>query len=320
MARPLCALAIACLLAACASRPPGPGAFSFGVMGDTPYSDAEEDKYLAMMRQLDREPLDFIVHIGDFKAGGNSACTDALFDKRKAQFDASAHPFIYTPGDNDWTDCRHKSNGAMDPIERLARLRQVFFSGRQSLGRRRIDTAAQDQCLAPPPEGCGCAAHPENREWTRSGVRFVTLDIPGSNNNVGFDGRSDEEARCRNEANRRWLERAVRAGEADDTRALVVAIQANPWVARKPVYRDFLRQVEESARRLRKPVLLVHGDTHTYRADAPFVDSFGQPLANLKRLETYGSPFVGWVKVTVDPANPDLFSFEPKLFAFVPGN
>lgn len=320
MIRLAAALALAALLAACAIRPPGGGAFSFAVMGDTPYSDAEEAKYLEMMRQLDHEPLDFIVHVGDFKAGGNSPCTDALFEKRKAEFDASAHPFIYTPGDNEWTDCRRKGNGAMDPIERLARLRQVFFSGPQSLGRRRIDTAAQDQCLAAPLAGCGCAAHPENREWSRSGVRFVTLNIPGSDNNVGFDAASDEEARCRNEANRRWLERAVRASEPGETRALVVAIQADPWETAKPVYRDFLRQLEDGARRLRKPVLFIHGDTHIYRADAPFVDSLGQPLANLKRLETYGSPFVGWVRVNVDPGNPELFTFEPKLFAFVPKN
>jgi hypothetical protein len=39
---------------------------------------------------------------------------------------------------------------------------------------------------------------------------------------------------------------------------------------------------------------------------------------NLTRLETYGSPFVGWVKVTVDPERPDVFTFEPKTEAFVP--
>jgi hypothetical protein len=30
-------------------------------------------------------------------------------------------------------------------------------------------------------------------------------------------------------------------------------------------------------------------------------------------METYGSPFVGWVKVTVDPADPDLFRFDARL-------
>lgn len=312
MARVIVAWAAALLLASCAAPAPGPDAFVFGVLGDAPYSDAEEPKFLEMMRRIDGEPLAFLVHIGDFKAGSGSPCTDALFERRRAQLDASAHPLVLTPGDNDWTDCRRKSNGGFDPIERLARLRQLFFADRQSLGRHRIETLAQDQCLAPPVAGCGCAAHPENRQWTYSGVRFVTLNIPGSDNNVGFDPANDEEARCRNEANRQWLERAVRESASPQTRALVVATQADPWATRKPVYRDFLRQMEDAARELAKPVLFVHGDSHTYRADTPFA------TANPQRLETFGSPFVGWVKVTVDPQSTGIFRFEPKLFALVP--
>ena len=315
MARLALALSAALLLVSCAAPAPGPEAFAFGVVGDTPYSDAEERKFLEMMRQMDGEPLAFIVHIGDFKAGGDSPCTDALFERRRAQLDRSEHPLILTPGDNEWTDCRRRSNGGFDPVERLARLRQVFFADRQSLGRRRIETLAQEQCLAPPVEGCGCAAHPENRQWTRSGVRFVTLNIPGSDNNVGFDPAGDEEARCRNEANRQWLALAVRDSASPQTRALVVAIQADPWETKKPaVYRDFLRQMEDAARGLAKPVLFVHGDSHTFRVDTPFA------TANPRRLETYGSPFVGWVKVTVDPRQPELFAFEPRLFALVPAS
>jgi hypothetical protein len=194
----------------------------------------------------------------------------------------------------------------------------VFFADRWSLGRMRIETLSQERCLQPPPEGCGCAAHPENRFWTQAGVRFVTLNIPGSDNNVGFDHASDEEARCRNEANRRWLEQAVRASAQSQTRALVVLIQANPWDSKKPVYRDFLRQLEDAARRVRKPLLLVHGDTHTQRVDAPFKDSLDNTILNMTRLEVYGSPFVGWVKITVDPDDPQVFRFEPKLQKFVP--
>src|SRR5512141_2982544 len=179
------------VLAGCAARPTSPDAFSFAVLGDTPYSDAEETRFLAMMRTIDAEPLDFAIHIGDFKSAA-AACSDALFERRRAQFDASVHPFIFTPGDNDWTDCRR---GGMDPIERLGRLRQLFFAGRQSLGRNRIETSAQDQCIEPGPGGCRCPAHPENRFWSRAGVRFVTLNIPGSNNNVGFDAANDAEAR-----------------------------------------------------------------------------------------------------------------------------
>jgi hypothetical protein len=313
MNKALLAFGLCLLLAACATRPPHPDAFSFAVFGDAPYSDAEERPYLLMLEKMNREPLAFVVHVGDFKGGG--ACSDALYLKRKAQFDASTHPFIYTPGDNEWTDCRRKHMGSMDPIERLARLRQIFFADRWSLGRKRLELLAQDKCLE---AGCPCPAHPENRFWTRAGVRFVTLNIPGSDNNVGFDAASDAEAQCRDAANRAWLEQAVRASERSETRALVIVIQANPWDSKKPVYQPFLRQVVEASRRLRKPVLFVHGDSHTQRIDTPFTDSFGNPLLDITRLEAFGSPFVGWVKVSVDPDDPAVFRFEPKLQGIVP--
>jgi hypothetical protein len=305
----LFAILLALLLCACASRPTGPGAFSFAITGDAPYNDAEETLFLEMMERMDAQPLAFIVHVGDFKSGA-SKCTDELFERRLRQFNASLHAFIYTLGDNDWTDCRRAGAGNMDPIERLARLRQLFFAERMSLGRRRIETDAQDACLVPPVAGCGCAAHPENRLWSHQGIVFATLNIPGSDNNVGFDRANDEEARCRNEANRQWLRKAVLQAQGPDKRALVVMIQANPWETKKPVYADFLRQVEAAQLLLRKPLLFVHGDTHTYRVDFPF--------AGVTRLETFGSPFVGWVKVTVDPADAAPFRFEPHRMGLLP--
>jgi hypothetical protein len=308
----------ALLLAGCALGSPSPEAFVFGVMGDTPYNDREEAHYLKMMRRIDAEPLAFVIHVGDFKAGGDSVCSDALFARRKAQFDASKHPLVYTPGDNEWTDCRRASNGGMDPIERLARLRQIFFSDARSLGQERIPTQAQTECIADAGGACACPPVPENRMWTYSSVRFVTLNFPGKGNNEGYGAENDAEARCRTEANRAWLERAVAESERDNARALVIATQANPWVGRTKAYAALVSQVEDAARRLRRPVLFVHGDTHLYRADTPFIDGSGRPVANTQRLETYGSPFVGWVKVSVDPQRPEVFRFEPMLHAVVP--
>jgi hypothetical protein len=115
---------------------------------------------------------------------------------------------------------------------------------------------------------------------------------------------------CRNTANARWLQRAVEAARVPGVHALVIAIQANPWDTRTPAYKEFLAQVEATAR-IGKPVLFIHGDTHTYRADYPFT-------APIRRLETYGSPMVGWVKVTVDPAYAGLFIFQPHLQKLVP--
>jgi diadenosine tetraphosphatase ApaH/serine/threonine PP2A family protein phosphatase len=303
-------------LAGCASQPRHPDAFSFAVLGDTPYSEAEEVRYREMLQAIDRLPLAFVIHVGDFH--GATPCSDALFEKRRREFAAAAHPFIYTPGDNEWADCRGARRGNMDPLERLARIREVFFRDRGSLGQRRIEMLAQDQCIGATAAGCRCPAHPENRFWSHAGVRFVTLHVVGSDNNFGVDAASDAEVRCRDEANALWLEQALRASERSQTRALVIAMQANPWYSKRPVYDALIRQMQDAARRLRKPVLLVHGHTHTQRVDAPFTDSLGNTVAGITRMETYGSPFVGWVRVNVDPDDPEVFTFEPRLQAFVP--
>ena len=309
MKNDLARIAGALLLAAvagCASKPRNPDAFSFAVMGDTPYTPAEEGPYQLMLQQVSDAPVSFVIHVGDTISGAG-ACTDAIYAKRKAEFDAVAHPFIYTPGDNEWTDC-HRAG--WDSIERLATLRKVFFSDRRSLGRNPIELAAQDRC---PDAECRCPALPENRFWTRGGVRFVTLNIPGSNNNTGRNAVNDAEAKCRDEGNWAWLEQAVRASERSETRALVIAIQADPWAPKIPVYEPLLERIRDAARRLRKPVLFVHGDSHIYTVDMPFKDALGNANTRITRLETYGSPFVGWVQVGVDPDDPEVFTFKPHL-------
>ena len=134
--KPASCFLLAILLAACAVKPLHRDTFSFAVLGDTPYTETEEQNMEWMIDDLNKLDLAFVVHVGDFKAGGDSPCSDAVFEKRKLQFNKSAHPFIYTPGDNDWTDCRRESNGALDPLERLNKLRETFFSSAYALGAR----------------------------------------------------------------------------------------------------------------------------------------------------------------------------------------
>jgi hypothetical protein len=310
---------LALALAACALEPRAPTrGFHFGVTGDTPYNAREEHAFVSMLGRMDAAPLAFVIHVGDIKGGGR--CGDELYRRRKEEFDRSAHPFIYTPGDNDWTDCRRRGNGGFDALERLARLREIFFSTSESLGRSRLATRMQSECLAPPVAGCGCAAYPENRLWTHGPVTFVTLNVPGADDNTGYDAANDAEARCRGVANRRWLEEAVASASSSAQRALVIAIQADPWEARVPsAYGPLRAAIAAAAARLAKPVLFIHGDTHIYRVDSPFTDAGGAPIPGITRLETYGSPFVGWVDVTFDPDDPQLFTFEPQLEALAVG-
>lgn len=316
MRRLLASVLAALALGGCAARPPHPEAFSFAVMGDAPYDEREAQAFDAMLSAMGAEPLAFVVHVGDFKAGGGSACTDGLYAERRARLDASRHALVLTPGDNDWTDCRRESNGARDPLERLARLREVFFADTWSLGRARLPLSRQEACAERDGVACRCPGLPENRLWTKNGVVFATVHVVGSNDNRGFDPAGDAEQACRAAANRAWIEAALRLAEGGGRRGLVVAAQANPWVAsRDRVYDAFLAQLAAGAVRLGKPVLFAHGDTHTFRVDRPFRDGLGRPVANALRVEVFGSPVVGWVRVDVDPDDPGLYRVEPRADA-----
>ncbi len=67
-----------------------------------------------------------------------------------------------------------------------------------------------------------------------------------------------------------------------------------------------------------KPVLFVHGDTHVFRISRPLYNPKTRRIfQNFTRVEVFGDPDSHWVRVTVDPANPDLFSAEART---VPGN
>jgi hypothetical protein len=201
----------------------------------------------------------------------------------------------------------------MDPLERLAKLREVFFGDAWSLGRARMPLARQETCAERSGTTCRCPGLPENRVWTRSGVVFASVHVVGSNDNRGFDAANDAEQACRATANRAWIENALRLAEGPDRRGLVLLTHANPWEpSRDRVYDALLAQVAAGARRLAKPILYVHGDTHTYRVDRPFRDGRGERVDNVVRLETFGSPVSGWVRVTVDPDDANLYRIEPR--------
>lgn len=311
---PLLLVVVALVFAGCASRPPHPDTFSFAVMGDLPYNDREEQLMLSMIDELNGQSLAFVIHVGDIKAGGDSPCTDDLFMRRRAQFDGSAHPFFLLPGDNDWTDCRRESNGASNPLERLSKLREVFYPAGETLGRNRMAVAELRECVQREGVVCRCPGYPENRYWSDArGATFATLNIQGSNNNSGFDEASNRELRCRNLANRQVLERAVMQMAQHRSAGLVIFLHANPLVGSKDgAYNEFFADLRRVAATVANPVLVVHGDTHLYRVDKPFKDAAGKPLVNVTRLETYGSPQVGWVRVTVDRTDPAVFRIEPE--------
>jgi hypothetical protein len=176
----------------------GDGRFTFALIGDMPYGPEGELKFPNVIADINSDRnLSFVVHDGDIK-NGSSLCDNAMFFNRLALFNEFEQPFVYVPGDNEWTDCHRANNGSYDPLERLAFLRGLFFPDDQSLGARTMTLERQSANPA-------YADYPENVRWVVKNVMFAGLHIVGSNNNLGRTATADAEYAARNAANLAWL-------------------------------------------------------------------------------------------------------------------
>jgi len=298
-------LAACCLLLAATAQAE---TWKFAVIGDVPYSDYERRKMPSLLRLIEDEQPEFIVHAGDIKRS-SAKCSDEILLDRKALFDSSRVPFLYTPGDNEWTDCKVLVAGDYDPVERLNRLREIFFAEPQSLGQRKIAVERQS------------ADFPENLRWRLGPVRFLTINVPGPNNNHGIRKQPSPEFAARNPAILDWLRQGFALARQEHARGIVVVMQADPVFKlfaaglAKNGFRELLETLRQETLDFPGQVLLVHGDTHWHRIDHPLRRPDGQgPVANFTRLETFGYPWMGWIKVVIDTDEPALFRFESHAY------
>lgn len=319
---------VALLASACAGGGGKPGApataVRFGFWGDTPYDGNEARAVVDLVGQLNDADLDLAIFVGDIfgapcENGGYTAAVD-LFNTVRA-------PLVYLPGDNEWTDCHPTRK---DPLERLAYIRRTMFATDHSFGRRPITVEQQR------PD------YPENARWRMGAVQFVTVHVVGSNNNHIADPDAEEELTprgpddrraaegeylARDGADRVWMHETFERATRDGAAAVVVAIHADPGFgvaaadrARRRVdgFDRFLAQLADDAKAYGRPVVLIHGDSHRFVHDQPLLDQSGQPVQNVTRVETFGSPDVGWVEVVLDPASDSPLRVEPRLVQGVP--
>jgi hypothetical protein len=289
-------LAVAALvLSSCAAPPPlPPGTPSFALLGDIPYSDAHVNALDTLIDEMNDVPLAFVAHIGDITAG-QGPCSDKWLEARKAQFARIAHPFVLLPGDNDWTDC-HRSG--FDPLERLAKWRSLFC-----LDDSRLRIERQSALDARFPEYC------EHRRWQLGDLLFVALNVPGSNNNLDRRPATRVEHERRMSAVFAWLEASLELAQSRGASRVVVLMHANPGFEqhrglRAPGVPDGFESIRNAlaahADRAPGRIVLVHGDTHTYRNDSP--------LPGLHRIEVYGWPHSRWLRAW---SGPDGLAVEP---------
>lgn len=312
----------------------------FALIGDMPYNASQKKEFARLMNDINNEDLAFVIHNGDFwfdgiawkdNSKGLPPCADETFKDRLELTSKSKHPYVLTPGDNDWTDCHRAKPVAFDPINRLNKLRKMFFNGNDSLGQRKMHLTRQSN-------NPKYRKFPENVRWNFGGVQFVTLHMTGSNNNLGRTPEMNEEYKERNAANLSWMKEAFKLAKNSGSRAIMIISQANPqfennWSGklrkryllgglgikpnsdkRSTGFDDFLSALEKETLAFKKPVVFVHGDTHTFRIDKPLTGTKSQRMIeNFTRVETFGFKNTHWIRAIISPSDPNVFQFRQEI-------
>jgi len=305
--------------------------FSFALWGDMPYAKAgDQPKIPALIADMNKADIAFSIYDGDIK-DGSSKCTDDTFDYALNMFNQLKKPVVYVPGDNEWTDCHRLNNGGYDNLERLAYLRKVMFANGGVFGAEKMPVDHQGR----PGE-----KFVENTRFGRDGVMFVTLNVPGSNNNRVLDEKdcSNKSARTgvqcaadnaeykeRDAANIAWMHEAFEKAKTEKDAGIMIVLQADlgfdipeteevdeSRLPERNGYAAFLDAITAESKAYSGQVVLVHGDTHYFKIDKPLIDAT-RLLPNFTRVQTFGSPNVHWLKVTADTSTPNVFTFHPMI-------
>ena len=268
---PSISLLVASALAACGLASPGVSAevhapgINLAVYGDAPYGTTASDtsEFLATPAFIESINADrsvsLVLHVGDIHSG-KQHCTsdyDLSIDNLWTQIE---RPLVYTPGDNEWTDCHksgegggtyNKTTGQIDyvldangnpvdyakgdPVANLALIRSIFFAepGR-TLGKR---TPVLSQAFAYDRRFPDDAAFVENVMWPEGPVLFVTINVPGGSNNdqdPWYKATAPTQAQATETATRtaadiRWLDTAFSLAKLFRFEAVVIATQADMW-------------------------------------------------------------------------------------------
>lgn len=328
-------VALAALLSTAVVAGAGEGDSNYGgplrpltlaVVGDSPYGTPQVGMFPSLVADINADPrVKRVLHLGDIK-NGSSVCSDEYFATIRGYFDAFEDPLVYTPGDNEWTDCHRSNNGGYLPTERLDALRATFYpEPGYTLGQRSVRVQTQANEL-------GFAPFVENQLFVQLRVVFSAVHVVGSNNDLepwfGALETADQRTRRlaeyadRLEADLDWLDHTFRTAYRRGAYGVVIAMQADMWDAAsvasgRPLdgFDPIVQRLADLSRNFGRPVLVLEGDSHQYTVDNPLaagdpLHGVELPVPNLTRIIVQGQTASEWLRLRVDPRSDRLFSWE----------
>lgn len=227
--------------------------FDFVALGDTAYNgEADDPAYATLIDRINQVRPAFTIHVGD--VWGGSDCLEEDHRRILGWFARYEQPVVYTPGDNEWTDCvdpkvlaayeridqgkartddkqlvaefQQLRNRAARPgnwaLASLDRIRQLYYDTPRSLGKRTIALTRQAAVSDDHKQMV------ENARWAHGGVVFATVHVVGSMNGLSITGEDAAAAAVRrNQANIAWIEATFSEAAKTDAKAVVLAMHAS---------------------------------------------------------------------------------------------
>ena len=281
-----------------------PEALSFGVIGHAFRKSADEALLRRAIAETDADNLGFVVVNGVKSAG--EPCSDAVYEQRLALLSKAKNGIVLSLAGSDWADCR-RENGRPAAMERLTRVRDVYFQDEMSFGATRLVLTRESTTTK-------FRSYAENARWDMGNIVFATVNLPAPNNHYLTDAGRNGEFEDRLIANRYWLDRVFTFATRENRSGVVLFCDGNPAVhsernsARAPDgardgFFEIRRQIARHAASFPGKVLVVHGGSA--RPVKPAIVW----KANLGALEVAD----GWVKVDVTPGSPVLFELAAAL-------
>ena len=281
--------------------------FSFGVIAK-PLQAATADTLLhEAIEETDADNLAFVVANG-IKAD-DEACSDALYQNRRALFDHAKNGLIVSVSASDWADCVNENNRPI-AVERIRRLRELFFTDDFSFGDSKLPLIRQSAIPT-------FRMYSENMHWRIGNVLFATINLPANNNNYQNAAGRNSEFEDRQVANSDWLKRLFITAKIGKMAGIVLFCDGNPMAhvdheyglfssGKREGYAGIRHQILKLGAKFHGHILIVHGEPDATQKQASRNIVWHKNIGMLKAATP-------WSKIVVDPGSPKLFAVAATL-------
>jgi hypothetical protein len=280
------------------------GEYQFGVIGHSVRNGGDAQLRRALNERSDAAQA-FVVVTGI--KGAAEPCSDKVYTERRDLLDDAASPVIAALAASDWSECRN-SAGRSAAIERLNRLRELYFSDASSLGTRKLAVTR----LSSTPK---FRSYAENAHWVVGKVLYATVNLPANNNHYRAEAGRNSEYEDRLVANRFWLNRLFALARRDKLDAVVLFSEGDVKAQDQPTgLKALLARASERQDGFAEPRRQIAALAQKFKGSVLLVDAAGAAGAEpaISWRDRLGHLGVGAsaVEIKVTPGAEPMFSIK----------